>query len=125
MDEPALEAYLPTVRDDAHETVRALAAAVDAAGAGCDQRVTYKMLVYTFGQRWHEWVVAIGVSKSAVNLRFLYGHELSDPSGILRAGSTTAAQADFRSVGEVDAALVTSYVKEAVERHPNGPGSSA
>jgi hypothetical protein len=121
MEPSPLEAYLATVRPDAHGTVRALAAAVDAAGAGFDCRVTYRMLVYTFGQRWHEWVVAIGVSQKAVNLRFLHGAELDDPAGILRAGSTTAAAADFTSASTVDPVLVTAYVREAVAKHPNQP----
>ena len=119
MTETPLEAYLPTVREDARDTVRILAAAVQAAGIDFDCKVTYRMLVYTFGQRWHEWVVAIGVSKSSVNLRFLFGIQLDDPAGILRAGSTTAAQADFTSAAEVDAELVTAYVREAVEKRPS------
>ena len=121
MAESALEAYLPTVRNDAHATVRALAAAVDAAGADFDRKVTYKMLVYTFGQRWHEWVVAVGVSKSAVNLRFLYATDLDDPAGILRIGTSTAGQADFGHAAEVDAELITAYVREAVARHADRP----
>jgi len=125
MAEAPLETYLPTVREDAHGTVRALAAAVDAAGVDFDRKVTYGMLVYTFGQRWHEWVVAIGVSKSAVNLRFLYATDLDDPAGILRIGTSTAGQADFTSVAEVDAELVTAYVTEAAERHPNRSDPSA
>ncbi len=118
MPEAVLEEYLPTVREDARETVRVLAAAIDAVGAGFDCKVTYKMLVYTFDQRWHHWVVAIGVSTSVVNLRFLHGKALDDPAGILRAGSTTAAQADFAAAADVDAELVTAYVREAVARHP-------
>ena len=121
MVESPLKAYLPTVREDARETVRVLAAAVDAAGFDLDCKVTYRMLVYTFGQRWHGWVVAIGVSKSTVNLRFLFGTELEDPAGILRAGSSTAAQADFVTAADVDPALVTAYVREAAEKHPNRP----
>ena len=121
MPDSPLEAYLSTVRPDAHETVRALAAAVDAAGAPFDCRFTYRMLVYTFAQRWHQWVVAIGVSRSAVNLRFLYGRELDDPAGMLRPGSTTAATADFGGRDTVDPELVTAYVREAVDRHPNKP----
>ncbi len=121
MPESPLDAYLPTVREDAHDTVRVLAAAVDAAGADFDCKVTYRMLVYTFGQRWHQWVVAIGVSKAAVNLRFLYGTELDDPAGILHAGTSTAAQADFKTVDDVDAKVVTAYVREAVDKHPSKP----
>ncbi len=119
MPETPLESYLPTVRPDAHETVRTLAAAIDAADAGFDCRHTYKMLVYTFAQRWHQWVVAVGVSKAAVNLRFLYGKELDDPAGILRPGSTTAATADFGGATDVDTDIVTAYVREAVRKHPS------
>ncbi len=125
MSERLLEDYLPTVREDAHASVRALAAAIDAAGVEFDCKITYKMLVYTFEQRWHEWVVAIGVSKSAVNLRFLFGTELDDPAGILRAGTSTASQADFASVEDVDPELVTAYVRAAADKHPNRPSSDA
>jgi len=121
MAETPLDAYLPTVRADARDTVRALVGAIGAVGAPLECKVTYKMLVYTFGQRWHEWVVAVGVSKATVNLRFLYGADLDDPARILRAGSTTAAQADFTDVDMVDAAVVRAYVREAVDKHPNRP----
>lgn len=113
----AVEAYLETVRPDAHETVRVLARAVAEAGAGLDCKVTYRMLVYTFDARWHDWVVAIGVSSKAVNLRFLYGQRLDDPAGLLRHGSTTAAVIDYASVDQVDPALVSAYVREAVDKH--------
>jgi hypothetical protein len=121
MPESLLDAYLPTVREDARDTVRALVAAVDAAGAGFDCKITYGMLVYTFDRRWHQWVVAIGVTRTKVNLRFLYGTELDDPAAILRAGTSTASQADFTAAEDVDAALVTAYVREAVEKHPKRP----
>ena len=116
-DEP-LERFLAAVRTDAKATVRILAEAIDAAGADLDVRFTYQMLVYTFDQKWHDWVVAVGVSKAVVNLRFLYGKQLDDPAGLLRPGSTTAATADFASTEDVDAALVTAYVREAVAKHP-------
>lgn len=119
MPERPLDAYLATVRPDARDTVAILASAVEAADAGFDCKVTYRMLVYTFDARWHHWVVAIGVSKAVVNLRFLHGKKLDDPAGILRPGSTTAATADFRSAEEVDPGLVTAYVREAATRHPS------
>ena len=121
MPETPLEAYLPTVREDAREAVRALAEAVDDAGIDLDCKVTYQMLVYTFEQRWHQWVVAIGVSKAKVNLRFLHATDLDDPAGILRLGTSTAGQADFATADELDLELVTAYVREAAEKHPNRP----
>ncbi len=120
MPESALAAFLASVRPDAHDTVRALAAAVGAAGADFDQRFTYKMLVYTLDARWHRWVVAISVSARTVSLRFLFGQTLDDPAGVLRAGSTTAAFIDYPDGATVDAALVTTYVQEAVARHERG-----
>ena len=119
MAESPQDEYLATVRPDARETVRVLAAAVDAAGADFDVKVTYGMLVYTFDASWHRWVVAIGVSKSAVNLRFMFGQDLADPAGILLNGSTTEATADFKSAREVDPGIVTDYVREAVTGHPS------
>jgi hypothetical protein len=116
-----LDEYLSTVREDARDTVRALAAAVEAARSDFDCKVTYGMLVYTFERRWHEWVVAIGVTKAAVNLRFLYGRDLDDPAHMLRPGSTTAATADFKGLESVDAELITAYVREAGRKHPNRP----
>jgi len=115
--EPPLEAFLATVRPDAHDTVRSLAAAIESAGAPFDQRFTYQMLVYTLDGRWHRWVVAISVSAKAVSLRFLFGQSLADPAGVMRPGSTTAAFIDYANDATVDAALVTAYVREAVATH--------
>ena len=118
MTETPLDEYLATIRPDARDTVAALARAVQAAGADFDCKVTYKMLVYTFDARWHRWVVAIGVSSKVVNLRFLHGKSLDDPAGLLRLGSTTAAQIDYAAADAVDEELVTAYVREAVAKHP-------
>ena len=119
MPDRPLDTFLATIRPDAREAVAALASAVEAAEAGFDCKVTYRMLVYTYDAKWHQWVVAIGVSSKVVNLRFLFGRELDDPAGILRPGSTTAATADFRSVEDVDHELLAAYVREAAARHPS------
>ena len=121
MPELPLEAYLATVRPEAHDGVRILADAVAAAGQDFDCKITYRMLVYTFDAKWHQWVVAIGVSSRAVNLRFLYGTQLSDPAGLLRPGSTTAAQIDYSDASHIDPDLVTAYVREAAIGHPRAP----
>lgn len=118
MPETPLDTYLAMVRPDAHETVRRLAAAVGAAEIEFDCKVTYKMLVYTLGARWRDWIVAIGVSKAVVNLRFLRGDLLDDPAGVLRAGTSTLMTIDFAAASDVDASLVTAYVREAAARHP-------
>lgn len=124
MSPDPLEAYVASVRPDAQASVRRLAEAVDAAGAPFDRRSTYGAFVYTFGQRWHDWVVAISVTKKAVNLRFLYGQRMADPARLMRPGSTTAGTIDYASVDDIDPALVTAYVREAVAMHPHRPAET-
>jgi hypothetical protein len=116
-----LEAYLASVRPDAQPAVRRLAQAIDATGVNFDRRFTYGAFVYTFEQRWHDWVVAISVTRKAVNLRFLYGQRMADPAGLMRPGSTTAGTIDYGSADDIDPELVTTYVQEAVSQHPNRP----
>jgi hypothetical protein len=120
MTKEPLAVFLTTVRPDAHAMVRALAAAIEAAGVAFDQRFTYNMLVYTLDARWHRWAVAISVSSKAVSLRFLFGQSLADPAGVMRPGSTTAAFIDYPDGATVDAALVTAYVREAAVIHERG-----
>lgn len=117
MAEDPVGDFLAAVRPDAHETVRAIVTAIDATGVDFERRYTYRMLVYTLDARWHHWVTAISVGKQTVSLRFLYGKRLADAARSLRPGSTTAAFLDYASAGDVDAALVTAYVREAVELH--------
>ncbi len=60
---------------------------------------------------------AIGVTKNAVCLPFLFGALLDDPRGVFRAGTSKILRTiDFASVEEVDAHLVADYVNEAVSR---------
>ena len=115
-----LEAFLATVRPDAHDTVRALAAAVEAAGADVrpalhlrDAGLHAGCPLAPLGGRHQR-------QRQAVSLRFLFGQSLADPAGVLRPGSTTAAFIDYPDGATVDAALVTSYVQEAVARHERG-----
>ena len=98
-------------------SVQKLASAVDAADIDFDVRHTYGLLVYTFGQRWHAWVVAIGVTAKVINLRFLFGQQLDDPPGLLRP-FTPAATIDYTSAEDIDPEVVTAYVREAAAKHP-------
>jgi hypothetical protein len=117
MTDVPLEAYLATVRPDAHATVRALVRAIEAAGSDFDCAIKYGILLYTFDRRWHDWVTGVSVTSKFVSLRFLYRDHVSDPTCPLRPGSTTAGAIDYRSADEVDAGRVTAWVKEAAARH--------
>lgn len=122
MSDDPLQALLDRSRPDAHELVRTLAAAVESAGIELERRATYGMLVYTLDARWRDWIVAIGVSKDHVNLRFLHGDLLDDPDRRLRAGSSTLMTVDYDHREEVDQELVRAYVREAVAKHPGRSG---
>ena len=117
MTDVPLEAYLATVRPDAHATVRALVEAIDAAGVDFDCAIKYRILLYTFDGRWHDWVTGVSVTSKAVSLRFLYRHHVGDPDGLMRPGSTTAGAIDYRSADEVDGDRVSAWVMEAAARH--------
>jgi hypothetical protein len=91
-------------------------AVVDAAPA-LNRRISYRMLTYTLGQDLRNWVCAIGVTRKAVCLRFLFGTFLSDPRGLLRAGTSILSTMDFTTVDQVDESVIAEYVHEAVSRH--------
>jgi hypothetical protein len=111
--EAPLEVYLAGIDDAARPTVRALDAAVRAAGADLDVAVKYRMLLYTVDAKWRAWVAAVGTTKEAVQLRFLWGVLLDDRLGVLRPGSSTLMTWDFPFGVDVDAAAVGDYAREA------------
>jgi heat shock protein HslJ len=90
---------------------------VRAAAPELDVAVKYRMLTYAIGRNWWRWVVAIGVTKQAVNLRLLYGTRLESGTGVLRPGSSHLATLDLLPGAPLDAGLVARLVREAVERH--------
>lgn len=118
MADRPIDALLERSRPEAHEQVRAIAAAVESAGDELEQRFTYQMLIYTLDARWKDWIVGIGVSKASVNLRFLHGDLLDDPAGVLRPGSSTLMTIDYAAGDEIDAELIRRYVAEAIEKRP-------
>jgi hypothetical protein len=61
-------------------------------------------------------VVALSVTKDAVNLRFLWGVLLDDPLHVLRPGTSTLMTWDFPRGAEVDAAAVGGYVRDALAK---------
>jgi hypothetical protein len=109
-----LEEYLTAVDDAAAETLRALDAAIRAAAPELEVAIKYRMPTYTVDKRWRQWVVALSVTKDAVNLRFLWGVLLHDPLRVLRPGTSTLMTWDFPRGADVDADAVGRYVREAL-----------
>ena len=109
--------WIPDLQQFPGPRYQALAAAIDAAGIDFDCAIKYRILLYTFDARWHDWVTGISVTSKLVNLRFLHREDLTDPAGLLRPGSTTAGTVDYRTADEVDAARITAWVTEAAARH--------
>jgi hypothetical protein len=116
---PALESYVAglTGRDvEAVPHLRALDAAVVAAGPALAVAVKYKMVMYALPPGWRFWVCAISANRGGCALRFLYGVLLDDPLGVLRAGTSTLMTWDFANDDPVDAAAVGGYVRDALDR---------
>ncbi len=78
--------------------------------------IKYRMPTYTLDKRWRQWVVALSVTKDAVNLRFLWGVLLVDPLEVLRPGTSTLMTWDFPRGADVDAEAVGRYVREALDK---------
>jgi hypothetical protein len=116
VSDTALDAYLERVEPRFVPIVRALAAAIEAAAPELLAWSSYGMLLHGREAHRREWVCAVGTSSKAVNLRFLRGDLLSDPAGVLRAGSSTLKTIDYRTLEDVDADLVRSYVREATDK---------
>jgi len=111
-----LEEYAAGVDDAAAGTLRALDAAVRAAAPELDLAIKYRMPVYTLERHWRQWVVALSVTRDAVNLRFLWGVVLDDPLRVLRPGTSTLMSWDFPRGADVDTAAVGSYVRDALAK---------
>ena len=118
MNDSARDTYLEGVNSDRVPIVEALDRAVMAAGADFEVAIKYRMLMYSLGGDYRHWVCAIGETTKIICLRFLYGTWLDDPSGRLRAGSSTLMTLDYASPDDVDAGLVLDYVRQAVAKYP-------
>jgi hypothetical protein len=110
-----LEEYIAGVDEAAAPTLRALDAAIRAAAPELELAIKYRMPTYTVDKHWRQWVVALSVTKEAVNLRFLWGVLVKDSLKVLRPGTSTLMTWDFPRGSAVDAAAVASYVREALD----------
>jgi len=116
VDESAKQAFIQSVPPDFVPMVIRLEEAVSSVRADFDTRFSYGMLMFTLGRDFRHWICAIGVTKKAVNLRFLYGVLLDDPRSVLRAGTSILKTIDFAALEDIDVELVTDYVREAVDK---------
>ncbi len=116
---PAVAEYLAGQDAAVAPRVRQLDAILRRANPAFDVAVKYNLLMYAIGRDWRRWVCAIDAHpKSSVGLRFLYGVLMSDPQGVLRAGSSVLKTWDLPRDGGLDEAAVEAYVREAVGRYP-------
>ena len=118
MGDPARDTYLENVDPRRASIVRELDRLVRAAGPDLVPAVKYRLLMYALKGDYRAWVCAIDAHpRSAVGLRFLYGALLDDPRAILRPGSSSLSTLDIAALEDVDAGLVTGFVRDAVTRH--------
>ena len=112
-----LDEYLSGIDPAAAPVVKSLDAAVRAAYPDFTVAIKYRILMYSLGGDWRNWVCAINAAKKSVGLQFLYGVLLDDPRRVLRAGTSVLKTWDFGFDADVDPAAVGAYVKEAVARY--------
>jgi len=110
------DSYIANIAPAFGPAVLALDSAVVAVRADFDTRIFYRMLTYALDGDFRHWICAIDARKKPFKLRFLYGVLLDDPRGVLRAGTGILRTIDFASLEDIDAQLVTDYVREAVSR---------
>ena len=114
MGSDPLEEYLTRYDDAAGRVMVDLDASIRAAAPELEVAIKYRLLSYTVERDWRHWVCAVNATKSAVCLRFLWGVLLEDPLRILRPGTSTLMTLDIPRDGEVDAAAVATYVRDAL-----------
>lgn len=117
MTEPARDDFIGGIEERFAPMVVEIDRAIRQAAPELESRISYGMLTYTLGKDRRAWVCAIGTTKKAVCLRFLYGTYLGDPGKLLRPGTSTLSTIDYTSLDQVDAAVVGGYVREAVAHH--------
>jgi hypothetical protein len=111
-----VEQFLAGQDEAAGAVLVQLDGAIRAAAPELESAIKYRMPTYTLEGRWRQWVVALSVTKDAVNLRFLWGVLLDDPLGVLRPGTSTLMTWDFPRGAEVDADAVARYVRDALDK---------
>ena len=125
MGSAAFDAYVAGIEPRTLPLVTALHAAVEAAGAGLDVAIKYRLLMYALGADWRHWVCAIDARPGRASLKFLYGVLLEDAGRVLRPGTSVLMSWDFAAGDSIDSDAVTAYVREAVARYPEYRANTA
>ena len=118
MSDSVRDAYVAGVKPEEAATISQLHTIIMAARPELTPRLSYGLLMYVLGKDLRHWICAIGTTKKAVGLRFLFGAWLRDPQGRLRPGSSHLSTLDLAPGEAPDAEFISSLVNETVERLP-------
>ena len=80
------------------------------------------MLLYGRNGDFRRWVCGISTSSKAAQLRFLFGTSMSDPQRVLRGGTSTLMSIDYPTLDDLDPAVATAYVRDALAVHASASG---
>jgi len=115
-----VDAYLAIVGTGREPLVRDLDALIRAAGPTLTARLAYKILMYVVGSDTRRWIVAIDVHPRVPGVKFLQGTSLTDPAGVLRAGTSTLKTLDIKDPERLDRDALAAFVREAIAVHQAG-----
>lgn len=115
MSESIADTYIKTVDPKFATAVAELDRAVMEACPDLEVKISCKMLMYGLNGDFRHWICAVGVTKKAATLRFLFGDMIHDTRGVLRTGtSSTLRTVDFPTADDVEFELVADYVTQSV-----------
>jgi hypothetical protein len=106
---------LPFLVDTADELVRR----IDGLQPGLTRAVKWGRLTFALDGDYHHWLCAVGITRKTVKLSFHFGRLLDDPAGVLRtSGSEYLRWVEYRSVEDIDDAMLASLLAAAVWAYP-------
>jgi hypothetical protein len=106
---------LPFLVDTADELVRR----IDGLQPGLTRAVKWGRLTFALDGDYHHWLCAVGITRKTVKLSFHFGRLLDDPAGVLRtSGSEYLRWVEYRSVEDIDDAMLASLLAAAVRAYP-------
>lgn len=115
------DTFLTTVDDTFTSLVTDIDATIRAVSADLEGYISYKMLMYRVGIKRRDWLIAIDArGTKCVTLRFFKGVHFLDTDKLLRLGTTTIGNLDFKtSLTLGDTAHITDFTNQAIAWHAN------